>query len=240
MRRAERLFRLVHQLRARGVCRAEDLAAHFEISVRTVYRDIAHLQGSGLPIEGEAGVGYLLRPGFDLPAMTFTFEQIDALAMGLSFVEAAGDTSLSQAAREVRAKLQASLPDPDKRKLETAPLFASRRDGRAAPITKVVRRAIRDARILKLEYSDENGKVSNRRVQPLAIWAFTDGWLFVGWCELRNDFRAFRIDRITAITETGDSFADNPDRNLRAYLAAKIFPHSFADRRTDAQQNILE
>src|SRR3546814_12890173 len=104
--------------------------------VRTVYRDIAHLQGSGLPIEGEAGVGYLLRPGFDLPAMTFTFEQLDALAMGLSFVEAAGDTSLSQAAKEVRAKLQASLPDPDKRKLENAPLFASRRGERAGPITE--------------------------------------------------------------------------------------------------------
>ena len=133
MRRAERLFRLVNELRSRGVSRAEDLAAYFEISVRTVYRDVAHLQASGLPIEGEAGVGYLLRPGFDLPALTFTYEQLDALAMGLSFVEVAGDMSLSQAAREVRGKLQASLPAPDKRKLENAPLFASRRDGRAPP-----------------------------------------------------------------------------------------------------------
>ncbi len=223
MRRAERLFRLVNELRARGVCRAEDLASYFEMSVRTVYRDIAHLQASGLPIEGEAGVGYILRPGFDLPAMTFTFEQLDALAMGLSFVEAAGDTSLSQAAGEVRTKLQASLPEPDKRKLENAPLFASRRDGRAAPITKVVRRAIREARILQLEYKDEKDNLSNRRVRPLAIWAFTDGWLFAGWCELRNDFRAFRIDRISAIEETGDCFVNDPNRNLQAYLATKIF-----------------
>ena len=169
MRRAERLFRLVNELRARGVCRAEDLAAYFEISVRTVYRDIAHLQGSGLPIEGEAGVGYILRPGFDLPSMTFTFEQLDALAIGLSFVEAAGDTSLSQAAAEVRAKLQASLPEPDKRKLENAPLFASRRDGRAAPITKIVRQAIREAKVLQLEYMDEKDNSSHRRVRPLAI-----------------------------------------------------------------------
>ena len=223
MRRAERLFRLVNELRARGVCRAEDLAAYFEISVRTVYRDIAHLQGSGLPIEGEAGVGYILRPGFDLPSMTFTFEQLDALAMGLSFVEAAGDTSLSQAAAEVRAKLQASLPEPDKRKLENAPLFASRRDGRAAPITKIVRQAIREAKALQLEYIDEKDNPSHRRVRPLAIWAFTDGWLFAGWCELRNDFRAFRIDRIAEIKETGDCFADNPEQNLKAYLATKIF-----------------
>ena len=223
MRRAERLFRLVNELRARGVCRAEDLAAYFEISVRTVYRDIAHLQGSGLPIEGEAGVGYILRPGFDLPSMTFTFEQLDALAMGLSFVEAAGDTSLSQAAAEVRAKLQASLPEPDKRKLENAPLFASRRDGRAAPITKIVRQAIREAKVLQLEYMDEKDNKSHRRVRPLAIWAFTDGWLFAGWCELRNDFRAFRIDRIAEIKETGDCFADNLNQNLQAYLTTKIF-----------------
>lgn len=223
MRRAERLFRLVNELRARGVCRAEDLAAYFEISVRTVYRDIAHLQGSGLPIEGEAGVGYILRPGFDLPSMTFTFEQLDALAMGLSFVEAAGDTSLSQAAAEVRAKLQASLPEPDKRKLENAPLFASRRDGRAAPITKIVRQAIREAKVLQLEYMDEKDNSSHRRVRPLAIWAFSDGWLFAGWCELRNDFRAFRIDRIAELKETGDCFADNPNQNLQAYLTTKIF-----------------
>lgn len=223
MRRAERLFRLVNELRARGVCRAEDLAAHFEISVRTVYRDIAHLQGSGLPIEGEAGVGYLLRPGFDLPPMTFTFEQLDALALGLSFVEAAGDTALAHAAGEARAKLQASLPQPDKPALDQAPLFASRRDGRAAPITKMVRRAIREARVLRLAYKDGDGSLSHRRVRPLAIWAFSDGWLFAGWCELRNDFRAFRIDRISEIDETGDGFADEPGRNLQAYLATKMF-----------------
>lgn len=223
MRRAERLFRLINELRSRGVCRAEDLASYFEISIRTVYRDIAHLQSSGLPIDGEAGVGYLLRPGFDLPAMTFTFEQLDALAMGLSFVEVAGDTSLSEAACEVRAKIQASLPEPDKRKLENAPLFVSRRDERAAPMLKLIRRAIRESNILEIHYKDTAENLTDRRVRPLAIWAFTDGWLFAGWCELRNDFRAFRIDRILAIDETGDSFADHPNQNLQAYLANRIF-----------------
>ncbi|WP_417319246.1 helix-turn-helix transcriptional regulator [Erythrobacter aureus] len=221
MRRAERLFRLVSELRARGVCRAEDLAAHFEISVRTVYRDIAHLQGSGLPIEGEAGVGYLLRPGFDLPAMTFTYEQLDALAIGLSFVEVAGDAALAEAAGEVRAKLQSSLPDPDKRKLEKAPLFASRRDGRAAPLMKTVRRAIRERCILRIGYEDERGSQTQRRVRPLAIWAFTDGWLFAAWCELRQDFRAFRLDRIACLEETGEAFDDHPERTLQAYLDAR-------------------
>jgi predicted DNA-binding transcriptional regulator YafY len=222
MRRAERLFRLVRELRSRGVSRAEDLAAYFEISVRTVYRDIAHLQASGLPIDGEAGVGYILRPGFDLPTMTFTFEQLDALAIGLSFVEVAGDASLSQAAQEVRAKLQAALPEPEKRKLENAPLFASRRQGHAAPMLKTVRRAIRKAEVLRLRYSDDKGKQTERRVRPLAIWAFTDGWLFVGWCELRTDFRAFRLDRVSAVQETGEHFTEELGKNLTTYLSLKL------------------
>ncbi|MEI6418595.1 MAG: YafY family protein [Sphingomonadales bacterium] len=222
MRRAERLFRLVQELRSRGICRAEDLAAYFEISVRTVYRDIAHLQASGLPIDGEAGVGYILRPGFDLPAMTFTFEQLDALAIGLSFVEAAGDTSLSLAAQEVRAKVQAALPEPEQRKLVNSPLFASRRQGQATPMLKTVRRAIRDAEILCLDYDDGPGKQSRRRVRPLGVWAFTDGWLFVGWCELRSDFRAFRLDRISTIEETGQHFTDEPGQNLQTYLSTKF------------------
>jgi predicted DNA-binding transcriptional regulator YafY len=190
--------------------------------VRTVYRDIVHLQASGLPIEGEAGVGYILRPGFDLPAMTFTFEQLDALAIGLSFVEAAGDTSLSQGAREVRAKLQASLPEPEKRKLENAPMFASRRQGRADTKLKIVRLAIRETKVLRLIYADAEAVQSDRRVRPLAIWAFTEGWLFVGWCELRKDFRGFRLDRISMIEETGERFTDDPDKNLAYYLSTKL------------------
>ena len=225
MRRAERLFRLVRELRSKNVSRAEDLAGTFEISVRTVYRDIAHLQASGLPIEGEAGVGYILRPGFDLPAMTFTFEQIDALAVGLSFVEVVGDASLALAAKEVRAKLQAALPEPDHRKLEQAPFFASRRDGPADPKLRTIREAIREARILRLRYADAAGTITDRLVRPLAIWTFTDGWLFAAWCELRSDFRAFRLDRISMIELTGEHFADEPDKNLRVYLSSKLLAH---------------
>lgn len=226
MRRAERLFRLVQELRSRDISRAEDLADYFEISVRTIYRDIAHLQASGLPIEGEAGVGYLLRPGFDLPAMTFTFEQLDALAVGLAFVEAAGDKSLSEAARDIRAKLQATLPDADNKVLEQAPFFAGRRDGRASPLTKEIRAAIRKRQKLQLRYQDGAEKMSDRHVWPLAVWSFTDGWLFAAWCELRRDFRAFRIDRIVELSLAGDCFEDNPDRNLQAYINAKMASQS--------------
>lgn len=222
MRRAERLFRLVSELRERPVSRAQDLAERFEVSVRTIYRDIGHLQGSGLPIEGEAGVGYMLRPGFDLPAMTFTFEQIDALALGLSFVEAAGDTSLSDAAKEVRAKIESALPDPAERRLGDAPLFASRRDGPAPAWVKDVRRAIRERILLHLEYSDADGTRTERLARPLAIWAFTDGWLFAGWCELRQDFRAFRLDRVASLRVTDRHFTDEPGRDLATYLRQHI------------------
>ena len=222
MRRAERLFRLVSELRARDVSRAQDLAERFEVSVRTIYRDIGHLQGSGLPIEGEAGVGYMLRPGFDLPAMTFTFEQIDALALGLSFVEAAGDASLSDAAKEVRAKIEAALPEPTERRLGDAPLFASQRNGPAPAWARDVRRAIRERIVLRLEYSDADGTRTERLARPLAIWAFTDGWLFAGWCELRQDFRAFRLDRVASLKATDRHFADEPGRDLQTYLRRHI------------------
>ena len=132
-----------------------------------------------------------------------------------------GDAALAEAAGEVRAKLQSSLPDPDKRKLEKAPLFASRRDGRAAPLMKTVRRAIRERCILRIGYEDERGSQTQRRVRPLAIWAFTDGWLFAAWCELRQDFRAFRLDRIACLEETGEAFDDHPERTLQAYLDAR-------------------
>lgn len=221
MRRAERLFRLVNEMRARGVSRAEDLAAHFEVSVRTVYRDIAHLQASGLPIEGEAGIGYLLRPGFDLPSLTFTYDQVDALAVGLSFVESTGDPALASAAREVRAKIQASMPDPEARKLADAPYFAFRRSGRAPAEAELLRDAIRNRRVALMSYEDGDGKRSERRVRPLAVWSFTDGWLFAAWCELRKDFRTFRFDRIAELSLTDDSFEDDEATGLRRFMELK-------------------
>ena len=221
MRRAERLFRLVNEMRARGVSRAEDLAEHFEVSVRTIYRDIAHLQASGLPIEGEAGIGYLLRPGFDLPNLTFTYDQVDALATGLSFVESTGDEALASAAREVRAKLQASMPEPEARKLADAPYFAFRRSGRAPAHASLLREAIRKKRVVLMSYEDGEGKRSDRRTRPLAVWSFTDGWLFAAWCELRKDFRTFRFDRIAELSLTDDTFEDDEAKSLQTFMELK-------------------
>jgi len=219
MRRAERLFRLVDELRSRRVTRAEELATALEVSPRTVYRDIAHLQASGLPIAGEAGVGYLLSPGFDLPAVTFTHDQIEALALGLAMAESLDDPDLATAAREARAKLQTALPRPETRRLMDAPFFALRRSTGAPAHAALVRRAIRQRRVLLLRYSDGTGQPSSRRLRPLAIWAMQDGWMFSGWCDLRADFRTWRFDRVATLTLTEDIFPADPDKSLAAFLA---------------------
>ena len=218
MRRAERLFRLVNEMRTRDVSRADELAAHFEVSSRTIYRDIAHLQASGLPIEGEAGIGYLLRPGFNLPNLTYTYDQLDALAVGLSFVESTGDPALATAAREVRAKIQSGLPRPEARKLADAPYFTIRGYSGDPSQVELLREAIRKQQVTQIIYQDGDGRCTERRVRPLAIWSFTEGWMFSAWCELRQDFRTFRFDRITDLTITGDTFEENEAKGLHAFL----------------------
>lgn len=205
-------------MRTRGVSRAGDLADHFEVSVSTIYRDIAHLQASGLPIEGEAGIGYLLRPGFDLPNVSFTHDQLDALAVGLAFVERTGDPVLATAARETRAKIQAGLPQPEERRLADAPYFSLQGCNSATHDVGLLREAIRRRQIVVLAYRDGDGKPSDRRVRPLVIWNLTDGWMFSAWCELREDFRTFRFDRIAQLSVPGETFDDDAEMGLNAFL----------------------
>ncbi len=205
-------------MRTRGVSRASDLAEHFEVSISTIYRDIAHLQASGLPIEGAAGVGYLLRPGFDLPNVTFTHDQVDALAVGLSFVESTGDPVLATAAREARAKIQAGMPRPEERKLADAPYFSLQVRNSATPDLVMLRQAIRQRQIAQFDYRDGEGNRTGRRVRPLVIWNLPDGWMFSAWCELRQDFRTFRLDRMENLTMTGEQFDEDEATGLHAFM----------------------
>ncbi len=206
-------------MRTRGVSRASDLAENFEVSVSTIYRDIAHLQASGLPIEGAAGVGYLLRPGFDLPNVTFTHDQVDALAVGLSFVESTGDPVLATAAREARAKIQAGMPRPEERKLADAPYFSLQVRNSATPDLALLRQAIRQRQIAQFDYRDGEGNRTGRRVRPLVIWNLPDGWMFSAWCELRQDFRTFRLDRMENLTMTGERFDEDEATGLHNFMA---------------------
>lgn len=217
MRRADRLFRMVAIMRESDIIRAQDLADKLEISIRTVYRDIAHLQGAGVPIDGEAGMGYVLQHGFDLPAMTLSYEEIDALAIGLKFIEEAGDRELVDAAKNISHKLQEALPDEHSNRLRDAPFFAARNGFRAPQETKHIRRAIHHKIIINFSYRDNKGETTHRTVHPLSLTVFTEGWMIAAWCNLRDDFRYFRLDRIKDLNISEEHFPDDKNKNLKAF-----------------------
>lgn len=217
VRRAERLIRIVQALRetAPGAVTAQELGARFEVSERTIYRDIAHLIGSGAPIDGEAGVGYVLRPGFDLPPLTFSFEQLDALALGARFVRATGDKDLAAAAGEALAKIEHALPETHRERLRSAPLFAALLDDTVRPEAFApVRNAIANRRKLRVRYNSLQDEISERVIRPLSLTCFGRVWLLSAWCELRNDFRHFRTDRVERVTVLAEAFEDEPGKTF--------------------------
>lgn len=219
MRRADRLIDLVARLKARPVNRADDLAAAMETSVRTIYRDIATLQAQGFPIEGAAGVGYVLRGDVDLPPLAFDHDQIDAVALGLAFVEQVGDPDLVAAARAARAKIDAAwgngpTPPPSQRRLRARQLF----DQRAPDCAAQIRAAIRGRKRLSFAYHDAQQRRSARDVHPLALTTYAHGWLLIAWCPQRSDFRVFRLDRMTEVAVRADTFTETPGQDLATYL----------------------
>jgi len=228
MRRADRLFRIIQLLRGRGRARtARWLAEQLEVSERTVYRDVRDLVASGTPIEGEAGVGYTLRH-YDLPPLMFDADEIEALALGARVVQAFGDEALAAAAASVVSKVEAVLPARLRPRLGGAALFASRpsdpvRSGVAHLVA--VRAALGARRKLHLRYRKADGTESDRVVRPLGAFFWGFSWTLTAWCELRNDFRTFRLDRIVALDPMPDSFDDESGRSLRDYLRS-IGPHA--------------
>jgi predicted DNA-binding transcriptional regulator YafY len=198
--RTQRLLDLVQLLRThRYAVTAETLARDLGVSVRTVYRDILTLQGQGAPIEGEAGLGYLLRPGFTLPPLMFTVEELEALVLGMAWVARRPDPSLGKAARNLRAKVQAVLPAALARELESTTLLVG--GGRPSPaidpgLTSELRRAVRDGWKMTVAYSDRDGKATERTIWPFGLGYFEEVLVVLAWCELRQDLRHFRCDRI--------------------------------------------
>ena len=219
MRRADRLFRLVERLRRRGRVTAAALAEELEVSARTVYRDVQDLVASGVPIQGEAGVGYALARGFDLPPLMFTEEEIEALVLGARIVETRADPALARAARDVLKKVEAVLPARLKDRIEEAALFAP--GFRTAPAGEDLTRlrgAIRRQRKVAFAYQDKSGKPTRRTVQPLGVFYWGDTWSLGGWCELRAGFRNFRTDRISELAVLDESFQSQPGRTLRDFF----------------------
>lgn len=205
MRRAERLFRIVGLFRDRSVLTAAELSEALEVCERTIYRDIAHLQASGVGIEGIGGIGYVADDHLQLPPLNFTTDQIEALAVGLRFVMAAGDTELVRSASVAQAKIEAVLPTTSKPMLVDNPIVVSRRAaGRAPPYAATIRRALRSRSILEFDYESDHSKRGRRRLHPIALTAYSDCWIVGGWCEKRQALRNFRLDRIENLRVAND------------------------------------
>lgn len=221
MRRADRLFQLIQLMRRRPVVTAASLARDLEVSERTVYRDIRDLMLSGVPIEGEAGVGYTLRKGFDLPPLMFTASEIEALVLGARVVQSWGDPALAKAASDALVRVEAALPDRLKANIERTPLFAPAFHVPQSVLSRLstIRSAIDGSQKVLLHYSDAKGEVTVRTVRPLGLFFWGAIWSLEGWCELRNDFRAFRLDRMNAVEATAETFEQEPGKTLADMFA---------------------
>jgi predicted DNA-binding transcriptional regulator YafY len=198
MRRADRLFQIVQLLRARRLATASDLAGELEVSTRTVYRDVQDLIDGGVPIDGEAGVGYRLRKGFELKPMTFTVEEIEALVLGARMVQAWADPDLGAAVRSAMTKVEAVLPEPLQASMLKTALFGPpyrTRQATAGPLRQL-RRAIGEESWAWVHYVDGDGAETERTIVPLGLYFWGKQWLAAAYCWLRSDYRTFRVDRI--------------------------------------------
>lgn len=221
MRKAERLFQLITLLRARRLAiTAKKLAEMLEVSERTIYRDIQALILSGVPIEGEAGVGYLLDKKFDLPPLMFTSEELLALLVGSKMVQSWTDDSLARGASSAIDKISAILPDKLKNNHAHSPFVIPDyfRNNQHMALSHQIRMAIENKKQLLIEYSDVNKNLSQRKIEPLGLVYWGAKWTIIAYCVLRASYREFRLDRMIKCQTLTKSFALNPTKNLPHYL----------------------
>jgi predicted DNA-binding transcriptional regulator YafY len=220
--RSERLLALMQHLRRhRQPVGGAALAAGLGISLRTLYRDIATLQAQGADIDGAPGLGYVLRPGFTLPPLMFTAEEIEALALGSRWVADRGDARLGAAARDALAKIAAVLPPALRHELDSSALIVGPGEPIAAGDTELpqIRQAIRQEHVLQIRYRDAGGQDSARRIWPFALGFFDRCRVVVAWCELRQAMRHFRTDRIVALSATDSRYPQRRQALLKAWRA---------------------
>jgi predicted DNA-binding transcriptional regulator YafY len=222
MRRSDRLFDIIQRLRtAPQPTTAAMLAGELEVTVRTVYRDIATLQARRVPIEGAPGIGYVLRKSFDLPPLNFTIDEIEAIAVGARMVHRLKDPKLQEAAQSVLAKVTVAVPERLRPHIADAPIYVSpgmTAEAQGADLAEV-RAAIRDSRKLYIAYADEQGRRTNRTIWPIAMAYYVDVTLVGAWCELRADYRNFRVERIASSRVLEEHFDQDNGRLFREWSA---------------------
>lgn len=227
MSRSERLLDLIQILRRhRRPVNGLTLASELDVSIRTLYRDIATLQGQGAPIEGEPGIGYVLKPGFMLPPLMFTDEEIEAIVLGSRWVAKQPDTRLSAAATDALAKIAAVLPEDLREELDATTLLVgpSQASSRESVDLGIIRKAMRAERKVEMTYEDGNGSLSRRIVWPFALAFFDKVRVMVAWCEMRQDFRHFRADRISDLNATDTRYPRRRQAMLKEWRATLDMP----------------
>jgi len=219
MRRADRLFQIVQYLRGGRLLTAAKLAERLEVSERTIYRDIVDLQGTGVPIEGEAGVGYIMRAGFDLRPLMFTRDEIVALTAGARIIRAWGGAQMGRSAEEALEKIRAVLPEDIRERSAAVEIHAipmSGMDQKTRALLDDLETAADNRTKLVLSYADAEGAKTERPVRPLGLWFWGKVWTLIAWCELRDDFRMFRVDRISGMEESG-TFRHETGKRLKDF-----------------------
>ena len=221
MRRADRLFQIVQYLRGGRLLTAQALADRLEVTKRTIYRDVADLIGSGVPIEGEAGVGYIMRDGYEVPPLMFTSDEIVALVAGARLIRAYGGSGMALAAEEALVKIEAVVPTEARARAAKVGVNAIAGEAMTDEVRSALdtlEQASNDRSRIEIAYTDEEGAETTRVLRPLGLWFWGKVWTLVAWCEMRQDFRMFRVDRMVGITLL-DRFREERGQSLRDFFA---------------------
>ena len=221
MRRADRLFQIVQYLRNRRLTTAKWLAEKLEVSERTIYRDIQDLMMSGVPIEGEAGVGYVLRHGFDIPPIMFTKDEIEALVIAARMAKTWAGNKLARSTERALDKIEAVLPDNLKAELEKPRLYTPEmlNCDATSSLLDDIREAINSKHIIQIEYLSLKDELSNRELRPLGLFFWGKVWTLASWCELRQSYRSFRVDRIKTVSLTEHTFEEDDSVSFNDFLS---------------------
>ena len=220
-RKSERLFQIVTMLQGRRTAlTAARIAGQLEVSMRTVYRDIQDLMMSGVPIVGEAGTGYMMDRRYHLPPIMFDDDEIECLVLGMAMVGSWTDATTAGVARRTLAKLRGTMGAAQREALEAVALFAPQSAAKRPWVVDFgeIRRCIRERIKFRIAYGDEAGSQTERTVRPIALAFFGPVWVMTGWCELRDDFRNFRLDRIGRMTVLDARFRDEAGKTLQDFL----------------------
>ncbi|MBP8120652.1 MAG: YafY family transcriptional regulator [Burkholderiales bacterium] len=220
MRRADRLFEIVQILRGRRLTTARYLAERLAVSERTIYRDVQDLSLSGVPVLGEAGIGYTLRKGFDVPPLMFDYEEVEALLIGARMAGAYGSKQLARSAERAMEKIAAVLPDNRRAALETTQVFVPdfHLDRQVAERFELLRQAIRARQFVHIDYVTEDKRESQRELRPVALHFWGERWTLAAWCELRQAFRMFRLDRMRELAPLDRQFRDEAGKTIADFL----------------------